>query len=141
MLLLLFQLWDTAKPPPSSITNTHSFLSLVHLKTSSNIQREQQTMHASAGKRHYKLCALTAIVLIALWSMFTGTVTLKWSTNNVNQFSDGLDSMILEDLDVLVWYPTTRNFTLIHSYRYSSFLHKSQTNVVFCFCFGFSIEK
>ncbi|KAI5402987.1 uncharacterized protein LOC127081798 isoform X2 [Lathyrus oleraceus] len=101
MLLLLFQLWDTAKPPPSSVTNTHSFLSLVHLKTSSNIQREQQTMHASAGKRHYKLCALTAIVLIALWSMFTGTVTLKWSTNNVNQFSDGLDSMILEDLDVL----------------------------------------
>ncbi|CAK8568988.1 unnamed protein product [Lathyrus sativus] len=58
-------------------------------------------MHASAGNRHYKLCALTAIVLIALWSMFTGTVTLKWSTNNVNQFSDGLDSMILEDLDVL----------------------------------------
>ncbi|XP_058785334.1 uncharacterized protein LOC131660176 isoform X2 [Vicia villosa] len=58
-------------------------------------------MTASVGKRHYMLCALTAIVLIALWSMFTGTVTLKWSTNNLNQFSDGLDSMILEDLDVL----------------------------------------
>ncbi|CAJ2643086.1 unnamed protein product [Trifolium pratense] len=59
-------------------------------------------VHASAGKRHYKLlCALTAIVLIALWSMFTGSVTLKWSTNNINQFSDDLDSMILDDLDVL----------------------------------------
>ncbi|CAI8599986.1 unnamed protein product [Vicia faba] len=58
-------------------------------------------MHASAGKNHYKLCAWTVIVLIALWSLFTGTVTLKWSTNNLNQFLDGLDSMILEDLDVL----------------------------------------
>jgi len=60
-------------------------------------------MHASAtGKRHYKLCALAAIVLIALWSMFTGSITLKWSTNNLNPFSDDLDSMILDDLDVLV---------------------------------------
>jgi hypothetical protein len=60
-------------------------------------------VHASSGKRHYKLlCVLTAIVLIALWSMFTGSVTLKWSTNNINKFSDYLDSMILDDLDVLV---------------------------------------
>lgn len=60
-------------------------------------------MHASAaGKRHYKLCALAAIVLIALWFMFTGSITLKLSINNLNPFSDDLDSMILNDLDVLV---------------------------------------
>lgn len=59
-------------------------------------------MHASAaGKRHYKLCALAAIVLIALWFMFTGSITLKLSINNLNPFSDDLDSMILDDLDVL----------------------------------------
>lgn len=59
-------------------------------------------MHArAAGKRHYKLCALAAIVLIALWFMFTGSITLKLSINNLNPFSDDLDSMILDDLDVL----------------------------------------
>nr|XP_027190706.1 uncharacterized protein LOC101512645 isoform X2 [Cicer arietinum] len=47
------------------------------------------------------LCALATIVIVALWFMFTGSITLKWSAGNLNQFSDDLDSMILEDLDVL----------------------------------------
>lgn len=63
---------------------------------------------SDAGKRHhYKLWVLAAIVVVALWSMLTGSVNLKWSAGNlINQFSDGLDYMNLEDLDVLVTHKT-----------------------------------
>lgn len=50
------------------------------------------------SKRHLLLWILAAVILIALWSMFAGSVTLKWSLSN----NDDLDSTILEDLDVLV---------------------------------------
>ncbi|KAI3910962.1 hypothetical protein MKW92_024110 [Papaver armeniacum] len=54
------------------------------------------------GKGKYKFWALAAILLLAFWSMFTGTVTLKWSAGNLNRFSDDLlDSPIHDDLDVL----------------------------------------
>ncbi|RDX71156.1 hypothetical protein CR513_49529 [Mucuna pruriens] len=48
-------------------------------------------------KRHFLLWVLTLIILVALWSMFAGSVTLKWFANN----NDDFDSTILEDLDVL----------------------------------------
>ncbi|WOK92285.1 hypothetical protein Cni_G00976 [Canna indica] len=51
----------------------------------------------SQGKRRYKLWALGAILLLALWSMLTGTVTLKRSAVRP---SDDLGPA-LEDLDVL----------------------------------------
>ena len=54
------------------------------------------------NKGHYKFWVLAAIVLLALWSMFTGSVTLKWSAGNLTRFSHDLDSLTLEDLDVLV---------------------------------------
>ncbi|PSS31350.1 Argininosuccinate lyase [Actinidia chinensis var. chinensis] len=50
------------------------------------------------GKGRYKLWALAAILLLAFWSMFTGTVTLKWSAGNL---SDRFHSPILHDLDIL----------------------------------------
>ncbi|XP_010550395.1 PREDICTED: uncharacterized protein LOC104821281 [Tarenaya hassleriana] len=53
------------------------------------------------GKGRYKFWALAAILLLAFWSMFTGTVTLRWSAGNLNRFTDDLDSPIHEDLDVL----------------------------------------
>ncbi|KAI8549696.1 hypothetical protein RHMOL_Rhmol06G0045100 [Rhododendron molle] len=53
------------------------------------------------GKSRYKLWALAAILLLAFWSMFTGTVTLKWSAGNLNPLSDRFDSPIHDDLDVL----------------------------------------
>ncbi|KAF5206959.1 putative polyol transporter [Thalictrum thalictroides] len=53
------------------------------------------------GKGRYKFWALAAILLLAFWSMFTGTVTLKWSAGNLNRISDDLDSHIHDDLDVL----------------------------------------
>ncbi|XP_010244287.1 PREDICTED: uncharacterized protein LOC104588164 [Nelumbo nucifera] len=53
------------------------------------------------GKGRYKFWALAAILLLAFWSMFTGTVTLKWSASNLNRLSDHLNTPILDDLDVL----------------------------------------
>ncbi|KAL4362622.1 hypothetical protein GQ457_04G019120 [Hibiscus cannabinus] len=53
------------------------------------------------GKGRYKFWALAAILLLAFWSMFTGTVTLRWSAGNLNRLSDDLDSHIHDDLDVL----------------------------------------
>lgn len=54
------------------------------------------------GKGRYKFWALAAILLLAFWSMFTGTVTLRWSAGNLNSLSDDLDAPIHDDLDVLV---------------------------------------
>ncbi|KAL6994699.1 hypothetical protein U1Q18_005805 [Sarracenia purpurea var. burkii] len=53
------------------------------------------------GKVRYKFWALAAILLLAFWSMLTGTVTLKWSAGNLNPLSDDFDSPIHNDLDVL----------------------------------------
>ncbi|MBA0859430.1 hypothetical protein Goshw_006796 [Gossypium schwendimanii] len=53
------------------------------------------------GKGRYKFWALAAILLLAFWSMFTGTVTLRWSAGNLNRFLDDFDSHIHGDLDVL----------------------------------------
>ncbi|KAI7734202.1 hypothetical protein M8C21_003403 [Ambrosia artemisiifolia] len=54
------------------------------------------------SKTKYKFWAITAILLLALWSMFTGSVTLKWSgAGNVNNsLSDSFDSPV-RDLDIL----------------------------------------
>lgn len=55
------------------------------------------------SKTRYKFWAITAILLLALWSMFTGSVTLKWSGagNDNNPLSDSFDSPV-RDLDILV---------------------------------------
>ncbi|GMY11557.1 probable polyol transporter 3 isoform X2 [Fagus crenata] len=53
------------------------------------------------GKGRYKFWALAAILLLAFWSMFTGTVTLRWSAGNLNRLTDDLDIPIHDDLDVL----------------------------------------
>ncbi|KAJ9166104.1 hypothetical protein P3X46_020896 [Hevea brasiliensis] len=62
--------------------------------------------HASDGflfrKTRYKFWVLAAILLLAFWSMFTGSVTLKWSTGNLSHLNDDLDFPILDDdLDIL----------------------------------------
>lgn len=53
-------------------------------------------------KGQYKVWALSAIVLLALWSMFTGTVNLKWSAGNLNQIADNQIVPSHDDLDILV---------------------------------------
>ncbi|KAG6473347.1 uncharacterized protein LOC122028209 [Zingiber officinale] len=55
--------------------------------------------HPSAAAGRYKLWALSAILLLALWSMLTGSVTLKRSA--VRRIDDDLGGPALDDLDIL----------------------------------------
>ncbi|KAK7406669.1 hypothetical protein VNO78_08298 [Psophocarpus tetragonolobus] len=52
------------------------------------------------GKGKYKFWALAAILLLAFWSMFTGTVSLRWS-GTLNSLTNDMDAPIHDDLDVL----------------------------------------
>ncbi|XP_073103799.1 uncharacterized protein [Elaeis guineensis] len=52
------------------------------------------------GKGRYKFWALAAIILLAFWSMLTGTVTLKGSAGNLNRISDDLLDAPLRDADL-----------------------------------------
>lgn len=54
------------------------------------------------GKSRYKFWVLAAILLLAFWTMFTSSVTLKWSTGNLTHPSDDLDIQTHDDLDILV---------------------------------------
>ncbi|XP_015068300.1 uncharacterized protein LOC107012862 isoform X1 [Solanum pennellii] len=53
------------------------------------------------GRGRYKYWALAAILFLAFWSMFTGTVSLRWSAGNLNSLSDLFDIPKSDDLDVL----------------------------------------
>lgn len=55
------------------------------------------------GRGRYKFWALGAILLLAFWSMLTGTVTLRLSAANLNHLSnrDSFDSPLPDDLDAL----------------------------------------
>lgn len=70
--------------------------------TASNPKKESSDSNLIFGKGRYKFWALAAILLLAFWSMFTGTVTLRWSAGNLNRLSADIDTPIIEDLDVLV---------------------------------------
>ncbi|KAI4316805.1 hypothetical protein L6164_024748 [Bauhinia variegata] len=69
--------------------------------SSTMIPKKESSEAGLVGKTHYKFWVLAAIILLALWSMFTGSVTLKWSAGNLASLSDEFDSRILDDLDVL----------------------------------------
>ncbi|XP_021905786.1 uncharacterized protein LOC110820578 [Carica papaya] len=68
--------------------------------TAANVKKESADSSLFARGR-YKFWALAAILVLAFWSMFTGTVTLRWSAGNLNRLSDDLDTPIHDDLDVL----------------------------------------
>ncbi|WOK99220.1 hypothetical protein Cni_G07932 [Canna indica] len=53
------------------------------------------------GKGRYKFWALAAILLLAFWSMFTGTVTLRWSAGDLTRLERHLDGPVRADLDIL----------------------------------------
>lgn len=53
-------------------------------------------------KTRYKFWVLAAILLLAFWSMFTGSVTLRWSAGNLTRLSDDWDLPSFDDLDILV---------------------------------------
>ncbi|XP_015576289.1 uncharacterized protein LOC8273405 [Ricinus communis] len=69
--------------------------------TSATNSKKESSDSSVFGKGRYKFWALAAILLLAFWSMFTGTVTLRWSAGNLNRLSDDIDAPIHDDLDVL----------------------------------------
>ncbi|CAK9138788.1 unnamed protein product, partial [Ilex paraguariensis] len=67
----------------------------------STISKKESYDSSLFGRGRYKFWALAAILLLAFWSMLTGTVTLRWSAGNLNRMSDDLGTLISDDLDVL----------------------------------------
>jgi hypothetical protein len=72
------------------------------LSSATTVKKDNSEAGLFGRSRSYKFWALVAIILLAVWSMFTGSVTLKWSAGNLTRFSDTADSLILDDLDILV---------------------------------------
>ncbi|GMI82514.1 hypothetical protein like AT4G36660 [Hibiscus trionum] len=68
--------------------------------TSSTVKKDS-SVTGFFGKSGYKFWVLAAILLLAFWSMFTGSVSLKWSSGHLTTFSDDFDSSVHDDLDVL----------------------------------------
>ncbi|KAK7321751.1 hypothetical protein VNO77_32655 [Canavalia gladiata] len=52
----------------------------------------------SFGKGHYKFWLLAVIILLSLWSIFTASLSLKWSAPNLTR---NFHPSTLRDLDVL----------------------------------------
>ncbi|XP_059293236.1 uncharacterized protein LOC132046579 isoform X2 [Lycium ferocissimum] len=69
--------------------------------TSKKETSSSSTYSAIFGRGRYKFWAFAAILLLAFWSMLTGTFTLRWSAGNLNAISDDIDIPLPEDLDVL----------------------------------------
>uniref|UniRef100_A0A5B7BKX7 Uncharacterized protein n=1 Tax=Davidia involucrata TaxID=16924 RepID=A0A5B7BKX7_DAVIN len=78
---------------PISTPTTHTAITTISKKETSD--------SSLLGRGRYKFWALAAILLLAFWSMLTGTVTLRWSAGNLNHISDDIDTPIHDDLDVL----------------------------------------
>ncbi|KZV34238.1 hypothetical protein F511_21723 [Dorcoceras hygrometricum] len=69
--------------------------------TSFSIKKYGQGFEELFSRGKYKFWALAAIVLLAFWSMFTGSVTLKFSAVDLKLSSHDSDSSTHADLDVL----------------------------------------
>lgn len=64
-------------------------------------KKDGSVLEGVCGRGRYKLWALGAIFLLAIWSMFTGSVTLKSSDVIIKHPSQDLGSSIHGDLDIL----------------------------------------
>ncbi|KAL8511189.1 hypothetical protein ACS0TY_017856 [Phlomoides rotata] len=72
--------------------------------SSSGIHRRNNSSDSSSifGHGQYKFWALAAILMLAFWSMLTGTVTLRWSAEDLqSQVNQDYITPSVEDLDVL----------------------------------------
>ncbi|XP_073127850.1 uncharacterized protein [Henckelia pumila] len=88
---------DDALPisTPTSSSNVSS--------SSSGITKQDHPLNSGGvfGRGRYKFWALAVIILLALWSMVTGTVSLRWSAGNLNHVADDYHFPSSDDLDVL----------------------------------------
>ncbi|GAV70278.1 DUF1195 domain-containing protein [Cephalotus follicularis] len=80
----------TASPSGSPITGT-------------GVKRVSSAAGLFGIKTGYKFWVLAAIILLAIWSMFTGSVTLKWSSgvNLITPFSNHINFPLNDDIDIL----------------------------------------
>lgn len=97
---------EEAQSRISSTVTTVSSVSVVATPAATSSVKKDQGFNGVFGKGKYKLWVLAAILLLAFWSMFTGSLTLslKWSTANLSRLSDASDFSIHEDLDILVMF-------------------------------------
>ncbi|KAG5412637.1 hypothetical protein BRARA_A00203 [Brassica rapa] len=65
-------------------------------------QKKDSSDSVLFGRGRYKFFAFAALMLLAFWSMFTGTVTLRLSTEDLNRLSEDIGIPTNhESLDVL----------------------------------------
>ncbi|CAE6155730.1 unnamed protein product [Arabidopsis arenosa] len=85
---------DDALPTTTTTTGTATGAAIANSK-------KENSDAVLFGRGRYKFWAFAAILLLAFWSMFTGTVTLRLSTGNLNRLSEDLGIPNYENLDVL----------------------------------------
>lgn len=93
-------------------------------------QKKDSSDSVLFGRGRYKFFAFAALMLLAFWSMFTGTVTLRLSTEDLNRLSEDIGIPTNhESLDVLVLTLLLLPLCLILSFR------DFEADVVFFFGF------
>ncbi|XP_073032662.1 uncharacterized protein [Primulina eburnea] len=92
---------EEAQTPQLTPSGSSSSSSSTSSATSFSFKKDGSGFEGLFGRGKYKLWALAVIILLALWSMFTGSVTLKWSAVDLKSSSHELDPSIHGDLDVL----------------------------------------
>lgn len=94
---------DTLPVSTPTSTSSHSLRKEISSSSASASASAADHSYLLFGRGRYKFWALVAILLLAFWSIFTGTVTLRWSAANLNHLSghDSLDFPLPDDLDVL----------------------------------------
>ncbi|GLT92144.1 hypothetical protein SLE2022_099960 [Rubroshorea leprosula] len=64
--------------------------------------KKDGSVAAVIGQSGYKFWALAALLLLAFWSIFTGSVSLKWSSADLTRFSShDANFSVHDDLDIL----------------------------------------
>ncbi|KAM5564854.1 hypothetical protein ABKV19_019089 [Rosa sericea] len=88
--------------PPTLVSPTTAATPLIRKPESSpSSSSSSKAARLFVVKNRYKFWALAAILLLAFWSMFTGSVTLRWSAGNLTGLSDQLSLPTYDDLDIL----------------------------------------
>lgn len=70
---------------------------------SSSSRKDGSSESSASGRGRYKYWAFAVILMLAFWSMLTGTVSLRWSAGDLDEsFTQDYHSPSADDLDVLV---------------------------------------
>ncbi|XP_050365105.1 uncharacterized protein LOC126783643 [Argentina anserina] len=101
---------DLDAPPtlisiPSPTTATTPLIRKPESSPSSSSSSSSRAARLFVAKNRYKFWVLAAVLLLAFWSMFTGSVTLRsvrWSAGSLTGLSDDLSlPPTYDDLDIL----------------------------------------